>query len=83
MARNRKHNEATLQAECDSFNKACPVGSPVNILLDGATEPKATTVKYGAEVMCGSAVAWVHGVSGCYLLERITAATPSLEGGKP
>lgn len=64
-----------LQKQCDDFNAKVPVGGDVTVMLDGATEPLKTTTRSEALVMCGhSAVIWLNGVSGAYLLERVTPA---------
>ena len=64
---------AQLQAECDKFNAACPIGGRVAVKLDGNDTPRITTTKSAAEVLSGhSAVIWLDGISGCYLLYRVT-----------
>ena len=66
-------NVAKLQAECDRFNAAIPVGTAVRVMLDGAKEPMETRTRSKAEVLGGhSAVVWLEGVRGCYLLDRVT-----------
>lgn len=68
---------AKLQAACDKFNQAYPVGTNVNVLLDGG-EVRHTVTTSEAQVLSGhSAVIWLKGVSGCYLLDRVTP-TPHL-----
>lgn len=73
MNSHKKLNMKKLQAECNAFNKASPVGSPVYVKLDGKDAPFATTTRSEAQVLSGhSAVIWLDGVSGCYLLDRVT-----------
>lgn len=62
-----------MQAECDAFNAKCPVGGKVRVKLDGVDEPLETTTKSVAQILSGhSSVVWMHNVSGCYLLDRVT-----------
>ncbi|QWA09573.1 hypothetical protein GTU79_19745 [Sodalis ligni] len=69
-----------LQAECDRFNAAVPVGSKVLVQLDNHDEPMETTTRSAAEVLSGhSAVVWLDGVRGCYLLSRIKPVASSAE----
>lgn len=65
---------AALQAECDKFNAATPVGATVTVLLDGG-EVRETITTSEAQVLSGhSAVIWLEGIRGCYSLERVTPA---------
>lgn len=69
----KKPNLKKLQAECDAFNAKCPVGSRVSVKLDFIDEPRITVTTSEAQVLSGhSAVIWLAGVSGCYLLDRVT-----------
>jgi hypothetical protein len=69
----RKPNVKKLQAECDRFNAAVNVGDEVFVKLDGVDEPFRTRTKSVAQILSGhSAVIWLHNVSGCYLLDRVT-----------
>lgn len=70
---------AQLEAQCVVFNAACPVGSPVIVKLDGG-ETRETTTTSEAQVLSGhSSVIWLKGISGCYLLDRVTLAPPVVE----
>ena len=70
----RPPSAAQLQAACDKFNAANEVGVPVSVRLDSG-EIRETITTSEAQVLSGhSAVIWLEGVSGCYLLERVTAA---------
>lgn len=63
---------AKLQAVCDKFNNANPVGAAVSVLLDGG-EVRQTVTTSEAQVLSGhSAVIWLQGIVGCYLLDRVT-----------
>ena len=60
-----------MQSKCDVFNKLHPVGSPVTVIKD-LGEKVETKVKYPAQILSGhTAVVWLHGISGCYLLDRV------------
>ena len=62
----------SLQAACDKFNAANQVGAAVTVLLDGG-EVRETITTSEAQVLSGhSAVIWLKGISGCYLLDRVT-----------
>lgn len=69
------------QVACDRFNAANPVGSVVSVQLDGCDELFKTVTRSAAQVLSGhSAVIWLEGVSGCYLLDRVKSAD---SGDKP
>ena len=75
MARS-SHKQAALQAACDAFNAACPVGGRVRVTLDGGRVLDTVTFSR-AQVLSGhSAVVWLRGVSGCYLLDRVQILPP-------
>ena len=61
-----------LTAECSRWNAAHRVGTPVNVKMDnGATVQ--TTTRSEASILSGhTAVIWLEGISGCYLLSRVT-----------
>jgi len=70
----RPPTAAQLQAACDKFNAAHHVGATVTVQLDGG-EVRETVTTSEAQVLSGhSAVIWLKGISGCYLLDRVTAA---------
>lgn len=69
----KKPNIKKLQAECDAFNTKCPVGGKVSVKIDFQDEPRITTTISEAQVLSGhSAVVWMDGISGCYLLSHVT-----------
>jgi hypothetical protein len=71
----KKPNVEKLQAECDKFNAAHPVGADVFVKLDGKDEPFRTKTRSTAQILSGhSAVIWLENVSGCYLIDRVRAA---------
>jgi hypothetical protein len=68
----KRPNRAKLQAQCDAWNAANPVGVPVALEKDNG-ETQLTVTRSAAQVLSGhSAVIWLDGVSGCYLLDRVT-----------
>lgn len=72
MANRRPKTPAQLKAECDAWNAKHPIGTPVTVRLDNG-DRCITTTRSAAEVLSGhSAVIWINGISGCYLLDRVT-----------
>ncbi|WP_324694567.1 hypothetical protein [Novosphingobium sp. RL4] len=66
---------ALLQQQCDDFNARFPVGQKVTVRRDDG-EGVITNTRSRAEVLSGhSAVIWLDGISGCYLLDRVTPLT--------
>lgn len=62
------------QQQCDAFNAKYKVGVKGYLHLDSG-EKKPTHTTSQAQVLSGhSAVVWVKGVSGCYLLSRFEPA---------
>lgn len=75
MATVKRPNLKKMQAACDQFNAANPVGSDVFVKLDGKDEPFLTQTRSEAQILSGhSAVIWLKNVSGCYLLDRVWSA---------
>lgn len=67
----KRPNLAKLQQQCKDWNAANPVGCDV-ILTKDSGEKFPTKTLSAAEVLSGhSAVIWVEGVRGCYLLDRV------------
>jgi hypothetical protein len=66
----KRPNVKQLQAACDAWNAAHPVGSSVTLMRDSG--PMPTRTRSAAEVLSGhSAVVWLDGVAGCYALDRV------------
>lgn len=66
-----------LAQQCADFNARFPIGQKVTVRKDDGTGMNTTT-RSEAQVLSGhSAVIWVDGIPGCYLLDRIT---PLVEG---
>ncbi len=63
-----------LQVAVDGFNRRYPIGTDVVLKKDDGSLLETKT-RSAAQVLSGhSAVIWVEGVSGCYLLSRVTPA---------
>jgi hypothetical protein len=74
-------NPAVLQRQCDLFNERYSVGQPVTVRKDGGEDFQTVTTSK-AEVLSGhSAVIWLEGISGCYLLDRVTPVTGEVARG--
>lgn len=70
----RRPNTEKLQAQCDAFNAAYPVGTRVMLQKDFSPAPIETRTRSEAQVLSGhTAVIWLEGVSGCYMLDRVKA----------
>lgn len=70
-----------LQRQVDAFNARYPVGQPV-ILQRDTGEQLRTVTRSEAQILSGhSAVIWVEGASGCYLLDRVTPVTAGAAHG--
>ncbi len=68
----RRPTRAQLEKQCANFNARYPVGTRVTVGRD-AGDVEITATRSKAEVLSGhSAVIWLDGISGCYLLDRIT-----------
>jgi hypothetical protein len=60
------------QKQVDEFNRKCQLGQHVNVRLDNG-EVKTTTTRSEAQLMGGhTAVVWLEGINGAYLLDRVT-----------
>lgn len=69
----KERSAARLQAICDAWNEANPVGARVVCLRD--TGPVFTTTRTPVQVLsCHTPVIWLSGISGCYDLERVKPA---------
>jgi hypothetical protein len=80
MKRPHRPNPLKLQAQCDAFNRVYPIGCKVNVRLDSG-EIRETKTKTRAEVLQGhSAVIWLEGITGCYLLDRVTPILEAVDG---
>lgn len=90
MAPARKSTLAAMEMQVEAFNERHPVGQRVAVILDNR-ERKYTTTRSPASVLSGhSAVVWLDGMSGCYMLDRVIplddgppAPKPRLEAYSP
>jgi hypothetical protein len=72
-------NAKALQRTCDKFNAKHPIGTSGKLLKDGG-KVMETVTRSAAQVLSGhSAVIWLEGVSGCYLLDRFTPGKAGAE----
>jgi hypothetical protein len=71
-----RETPAKLARSVDAFNPRFPVGSEVMLKQDGVPQPVRTRIRSEAFVMCGhSAVVFLEGVSGCYLISHVGEAS--------
>lgn len=79
MARTNKAKriaQEKMQAECDEWNAAYPIGTEVMLDKDFVDDPFATKTRSAASIMSGhSVVIWLENISGCYLLSHVTPHT--------
>jgi hypothetical protein len=69
-------SEADLELQCSRWNEKNPVGAHVFVLRDNGVK-FLTKTRSTAYVMGGhSAVIFVEGIAGCYLLSRLTMVKP-------
>ncbi len=67
-----------LQKQCDDFNLRYSYGTKGYLHMDSG-EKKATHTRSVAQVLSGhTAVIWVNGVSGCYMLDRFEPVNPPI-----
>lgn len=72
----KRPNLEKLQAQCDAWNRQHAIGTEVDVRKD-LGDVVRTKTRSAAQVLSGhTAVIWLEGISGCYLLERVTALTP-------
>lgn len=69
----RQPTTEQMQAQCDAFNAAHPVGSPIEVwtgLIEGA--PKAAKVREPAQILSGhTAVVYIDVGRGCVALTHV------------
>jgi len=64
---------------CSAWNAKWPVDTRVTVRLDSG-EMRETVTRTAAEVLSGhSAVIWLEGISGCYLLDRVSPVSSITE----
>ena len=67
-------NPRKLQQQCNLFNARNPVGTKVVVRLDDGRKILTTTRTTAQLLSVHSAVIWLDGISGCYMLDRVTVA---------
>lgn len=68
----RKPNLANLQKQCDDWNAINPVGCDVELRRDFDEKTTRTKTRSEAQILSGhTAVIWLEGISGCYMLDRV------------
>lgn len=71
----RQPSPAALQRQCDDWNARYPVGQRVTVRNDDGGHVTSST-RSEAQVLSGhSAVIWLEGITGCYLLDRVRPIT--------
>jgi trans-2-enoyl-CoA reductase len=73
MSRAQLKQTARSAAECDKFNAAHPVGIEVVVARDNGEQHRGKTRSEAYISNSGDAVIFVTGISGYYLLSRVTA----------
>lgn len=68
----KRPNPAKLQAQCDAFNRIYPPGHKVKVRLDSGEIRETKTIGPAVVLSGHSAVIWLEGVRGCYLLDWVT-----------
>jgi hypothetical protein len=70
----RQEGAETMDAmtECTTWNQNHPVGTPVVARRDNGDELQTYTTNR-AGIVGDRAVVWVKGISGCYMLDRVSA----------
>ena len=65
---------AQLTKQCERWNRKHPIGTAVCLQRDDGTI-FTTRTRAEADVLSGhTAVIWVEGITGCYLLDRVEPA---------
>ncbi len=73
MRRPKRLSPREMELECENWNLKHPIGTEVTVELDSG-EMRATATTSAAQMMSGhTAVIFLHGISGCYLLSRVRA----------
>ena len=71
----KRPNVKDLQKQVEAFNARFPIGQIVTVRKDNG-EGIRTATRSKAQVLSGhSAVVWLEGITGCYLLDRVTPIT--------
>lgn len=76
----RLRSVKALQKQCDQFNARFPVGTRVMLRKDNDDTLVTHTISEARVLSGHSAVIWVKGVAGCYLLDRVTPIADKIFG---
>ena len=69
----------TDQQKVDAWNKRYAIGQAVAVRR-GEGQVLRTRTRSSAQLLSGhTAVIWVDGIAGCYLLDRVSAVSPAEE----
>lgn len=69
----KRKTSKSEQKKVDLWNAKYQIGQEVDLLKDSG-EVVRTKTRSAAEVLSGhTAVIWLDGVTGCYILDRVTA----------
>jgi hypothetical protein len=72
---------ATLQRECDAFNREFPVGSTVEYTSYPGAPAQRFTTRTEASVLSGhTSVVWLNGKSGCVCISHCKKLFPETTG---
>ena len=74
----KRPDPEALQRQCDDFNFFYPVGQKVTLLKDSGQLVDTVTRSEAQVLSDHSAVIWLEGVAGCYLLDRVTPITEAI-----
>lgn len=65
-----------LQRQVDQWNARYPEGTEVTVRKDDGEFISTKTCSLASVLGGHTAVVWLDGISGCYLLDRVTPRTP-------
>lgn len=84
MKRPKLPSPRELELGVENWNLKHAVGCAVTVRMDNG-EIRQTRTRSAAQVLSGhSAVIWLEGISGCYLLSRVSALqSPANHGEQP
>ncbi len=81
MAGRRPASKQVQELQVENWNLKHPVGTEVTVELDSG-EIRATKTRSKAQMLSGhTAVIWLEGITGCYLLSRVRAKGQVQTGG--
>lgn len=69
-------DKKTEESKVDEWNKKYAVGIEVDVTKDSGEVIRTTTNSYATLLSGHTAVIWLVGIRGCYLLDRVKAVEP-------